>query len=58
MSRAEPRLASAGAVLLGALETAVPGGVRIRATDRLGMAHDASHYLLTPQAVVTPANVA
>lgn len=54
----EPRLASAGAALLAALEAAVPGGVRTRATDRLGMAHDASHYLLVPQAVVTPADAA
>jgi D-lactate dehydrogenase len=36
----------------------VPGGVRTRATDRLGMAHDASHYLLTPQAVIAPADAA
>ena len=28
--------------------------MRSRATDRLGYAHDASHYLLTPQAVVVP----
>ncbi|MGO4247572.1 FAD-binding and (Fe-S)-binding domain-containing protein [Paenarthrobacter sp. RAF54_2] len=28
-----------------------------RASDRLAMAHDASHYLLTPAVVVTPANV-
>ncbi|MGO4145710.1 FAD-binding and (Fe-S)-binding domain-containing protein [Paenarthrobacter sp. YAF11_1] len=40
--------------LLSALEEAVPGGLRSRATDRLALAHDASHYLLTPQAVVTP----
>jgi D-lactate dehydrogenase len=32
--------------------------VRYRATDRLAAAHDASHYLLTPDAVVTPAGVA
>ena len=36
----------------------MPGGVRTRVTDRLGMAHDASHYLLTPQAVVAPADAA
>ena len=36
------------------LEAAAPGGVRTRATDRHGMAHDASHYLLTPQAVLVP----
>ena len=28
--------------------------VGVRATDRLAAAHDASHYLLTPQAVVKP----
>jgi D-lactate dehydrogenase len=38
------------------LERAVPGGVRHRAIDRFGMAHDASHYLLVPEAVVTPAS--
>jgi D-lactate dehydrogenase len=58
VSRTEPRLTQAGAALLAALEMAVPGGVRTRATDRLAMAHDASHYLLTPQAVVTPADAA
>ncbi|MET0520871.1 MAG: FAD-binding and (Fe-S)-binding domain-containing protein [Jiangellaceae bacterium] len=36
---------------------AVPGGVAARASDRLSFAHDASHYLLVPQAVVTPKNV-
>jgi D-lactate dehydrogenase len=56
--RAEPALPSVGAELLAALELAVPGGVRTRASDRLGAAHDASHYLLTPQAVVAPANAA
>jgi D-lactate dehydrogenase len=40
--------------LVAALEAAAPGGVASRATDRLGFAHDASHYLLVPQAVVTP----
>jgi D-lactate dehydrogenase len=40
--------------LLAALEAAVPGGLRSRASDRLAHAHDASHYLLTPQAVVVP----
>lgn len=40
--------------LLGALERAVPGGVTARLSDRLAMAHDASHFLLTPEAVVTP----
>jgi len=40
--------------MLAVLERAVPGGVTTRLSDRLAMAHDASHYLLTPQAVVTP----
>jgi len=40
--------------LMAALEAAVPGRVAARATDRLSFAHDASHYLLVPQAVVTP----
>lgn len=40
--------------LLRALEEAAPGAVRSRASDRLAYAHDASHYLLAPQAVVTP----
>ena len=39
---------------LAALEAAIPGGVRTRAADRLRLAHDASHYLLHPRAVVTP----
>ncbi|MDN5727531.1 MAG: FAD-binding protein, partial [Propionibacteriales bacterium] len=43
--------------LLADLTWAVPGGVRARATDRLASAHDASHYLLTPQAVVVPPDV-
>jgi D-lactate dehydrogenase len=40
--------------LLAALEAGSPGGVRSRASDRLALAHDASHYLLVPQAVVSP----
>ncbi|MFB9236339.1 FAD-binding and (Fe-S)-binding domain-containing protein [Plantactinospora siamensis] len=40
-----------------ALESAAPGAVRARVSDRLGMAHDASHYLLTPQAVLVPRDV-
>lgn len=39
--------------LLDALRTAT-SHVASRATDRLASAHDASHYLLTPQVVVTP----
>jgi D-lactate dehydrogenase len=42
--------------LLEAVEAAVPGITRARAVDRLGLGHDASHYLLTPQAVLTPRN--
>lgn len=49
-----PRLAPIDGELLGALERAAPGAIRARASDRLGMAHDASHYLLTPQAVLVP----
>ncbi|WP_188197684.1 FAD-binding and (Fe-S)-binding domain-containing protein [Nonomuraea sp. SYSU D8015] len=40
--------------VLAAVENAVPGIARTRVSDRLGMAHDASHYLLTPQAVLVP----
>nr|WP_200833428.1 FAD-binding and (Fe-S)-binding domain-containing protein [Arthrobacter sp. SLBN-100] len=43
-------------MLLDELERAAPGKVRARATDRLANAHDASHYLLTPRAVVLPEN--
>ena len=32
--------------------------VRTRATDRLAYAHDASHFVLTPQAVVVPRDAA
>jgi len=49
-----PEAAAALEGLLAALDTAVPGGVSGRLSDRLAMAHDASHYLLTPEAVVTP----
>ncbi|MFI5846531.1 FAD-binding and (Fe-S)-binding domain-containing protein [Micromonospora chalcea] len=38
------------------LEAVVPGGVATRAADRLRMAHDASHYLLHPGAVITPSD--
>ncbi|MET0967081.1 MAG: FAD-binding and (Fe-S)-binding domain-containing protein [Nakamurella sp.] len=34
------------------------GQVRSRATDRLALGHDASHFALTPSAVVTPADAA
>ncbi|MFD0579051.1 FAD-binding and (Fe-S)-binding domain-containing protein [Dactylosporangium darangshiense] len=48
------RLAPVDDEMLSALERAAPGATRARASDRLGMAHDASHYLLTPQAVLVP----
>ncbi|MFF0700017.1 FAD-binding and (Fe-S)-binding domain-containing protein [Streptomyces tendae] len=51
-----PLAADAG--LLTRLESAAPGAVTGRATDRLAFAHDASHYLLVPQAVVTPRDAA
>lgn len=35
------------------LDVAAPGGVSQRRSDRLAKAHDASHYLLVPDAVVT-----
>src|SRR4051812_39318443 len=44
--------------LVAALERAAPGAVAARASDRLSYAHDASHYLLTPQAVVAPRDTA
>ncbi|MEV5752224.1 FAD-binding and (Fe-S)-binding domain-containing protein [Actinoallomurus sp. NPDC052308] len=49
-----PRLPAPDPAVLAAVEAAVPGITRSRASDRLGMAHDASHYLLTPQAVLVP----
>ncbi|WP_033289455.1 FAD-binding and (Fe-S)-binding domain-containing protein [Amycolatopsis jejuensis] len=42
------------ATTLAAVEEAVPGGVSVRETDRFALAHDASHYLLIPDAIVTP----
>ena len=45
-------------VLLAGLEKAAPHAVSNRSSDRLAMAHDASHYLLTPRAVVTPTSAA
>jgi D-lactate dehydrogenase len=44
--------------LLERLEELVPGGLKARASDRLAFAHDASHYLLTPEAVVAPSSAA
>ncbi|MCW0215294.1 MAG: FAD-binding oxidoreductase [Pseudonocardia sp.] len=49
-----------GIELMAALREAVvdPAGVRTRATDRLAHAHDASHFALTPRAVVSAADAA
>ena len=55
MNRTET-LAPIDPALIAALEEAC-SSVGVRATDRLAGAHDASHYLLTPQAVVTAADV-
>ncbi len=52
--RRDDDLLSPDAGLLAALEEAAPGAVAARASDRLSFAHDASHYLLVPRAVVTP----
>ena len=41
------------AALADQLEELAPGSVRDRAIDRLALAHDASHYLMTPLGVVT-----
>ena len=43
--------------LIAALEEAC-ARVETRATDRLSAAHDASHYLLTPQVIVAPKDAA
>lgn len=40
--------------LASALNQAAPGSVSTRRSDRLSYAHDASHYLLHPVAVLTP----
>lgn len=47
-------MAATDAALVAALETAAPSAVATRASDRLSFAHDASHFLLVPKAVVTP----
>lgn len=53
-------LPPADQTLLDALQHALPGPgqVRTRALDRLALGHDASHYFLTPAAVVTPRDAA
>lgn len=54
MNRTEiPTLRSPDAEVLRALGAAAVS-VRSRVTDRLAAAHDASHYILTPDVVVTP----
>ncbi|HEX4812606.1 MAG TPA: FAD-binding and (Fe-S)-binding domain-containing protein [Nonomuraea sp.] len=59
MTHPDPRrLAAPDPTVLAAVEAAVPGIARTRASDRLGLAHDASHYLLTPQAVLVPESAA
>ncbi|MDX3104112.1 FAD-binding oxidoreductase [Nonomuraea angiospora] len=55
MTHRDPRqLAAPDSTVLAAVESAVPGITRTRVSDRLGTAHDASHYLLPPQAVLVP----
>ncbi len=54
---ADARLPSSDPTLLAAL-TEAGVAVAARATDRLAAAHDASHYLLTPQVVVRPTSAA
>src|SRR3954451_18999290 len=56
-TRGTATLAAVPQELLDALERACADGVAARASDRLSSAHDASHYLLTPQAVVSPDSV-
>ncbi len=53
-------LPPADPVLLDELQRALPrpGQLRTRAVDRLALGHDASHYFLTPTAVVTPRDAA
>jgi D-lactate dehydrogenase len=55
-SDARAGLPAADPGLVAALAEAAPGAVAARASDRLAFAHDASHYLLIPQAVVAPAD--
>lgn len=51
------RVSPTDSALLQDLEACVPGSVRPRALDRLAYAHDASHYLLTPEVVVVPTDI-
>jgi D-lactate dehydrogenase len=48
------KFASTDPALIDLLESVLPNAVSSRASDRLAMAHDASHYLLTPEAVIRP----
>ncbi|WP_345679224.1 FAD-binding and (Fe-S)-binding domain-containing protein [Yinghuangia aomiensis] len=50
-------LPTADPALRDALDRVLPGAVAARASDRLAAAHDASHYLIVPQAVVRPRDV-
>src|SRR6478736_1626624 len=52
-----PESSPALLVALGAA-MASTGQLRSRATDRLALGHDASHFALTPSAVATPADAA
>ena len=53
-------LTPADPVVVGAFAAALgePGRLHTRATDRLKMSHDASHYALVPQAVAEPVDAA
>lgn len=53
-SPTQTRLEPVDSALVAAIEAAA-SAVATRATDRLASAHDASHYLLTPQVVASPA---
>ncbi|MEU8137498.1 FAD-binding and (Fe-S)-binding domain-containing protein [Streptodolium elevatio] len=53
-ARGRPGLPATDGATLRSLERAAPGAVAARASDRLAAAHDASHYLLVPRAVVRP----
>lgn len=50
------RVPTVDPALWKALDEVGPGLTRSRTMDRLALAHDASHYLLVPQAVVTPSS--
>lgn len=60
MSAVSTTLPETSPELLSALGSAMadPAALRSRATDRLALGHDASHFALTPGAVVTPADAA